>query len=167
MPRLSELFLRSAFRFGADRAINLPTVFDLAGLVIPAGTDWSGLGYSMGQFSPGSWASYIPYKLFIEVAEPVVDEVRLTVDDKQDYSVSQTLTSARLFAGDRWSLIPFADSPTDLLTGDGAGNPLTGEGHTAVLPELADTLYVNIVTPNGPTTEDITVVSASATFLLN
>lgn len=167
MPRLSELFQRSAFRYGVDRSVKLPTVFDVGELLIPAGTDWSEFGYSLGRLSPISWGNFIPYKLFIEVAEPVVDQVRLTVDDNPNYSVSQSLTSARLLAGDRWSMIPLSDSPTDLLTGDGAGNVLTGGGHTAALPELAETLYVSIVTPAGPTTEDITVIGAHAEFLLN
>src|SRR5213080_4315216 len=86
----------------AVRAGGGAQVFEVADLLIPAGTDWSALGHSLGSFVAPT-ASLLIFKLYLEVDAPTSD-LFLDISDSPDYSVSSTPVELHVDAGDASAL---------------------------------------------------------------
>lgn len=162
MPRLSDIFHRSAFRVGADRSKELSgdaltaEVFEVTDLFIPAGTDWSA-GHVIGSFTVDGWiGGVISQSLQVDAvpadtlvwtaASPIaflasVGAMRVGNSFGQSFVEAQTMGFARAFSEDE-------------------------------TPSESYTIQVGFVTADGadpntpaPTTADITVVHARIAFL--
>jgi hypothetical protein len=164
-------------------------VFEVSDLLIPSGTDWSGLGHALGSFEVDVAAGHA-FKVFLEVDAPVgADDIFVTISDDPDYSQASAMTEVHVTgASDVWNL-------ANNLFIYGVENGLLGAGPTAALADIQAlgwyselgtyfrtsnsggsrathvsaggpvTVYADLHT-SGPTAADITVVRARAAFLV-
>lgn len=82
MPKLRDIVWRSALRSrAADLDVLSPQVFEVTDLLIPAGTDWSTVPHTIGEFTWPVGRAFI-LALSLEAASPPAagDEILIEVD---------------------------------------------------------------------------------------
>lgn len=167
MTRLSEIFLRSAFRSGADRSLELSSgsaesgsaaqVFEVTDLLIPAGTDWSE-GHEIGSFTVDAWIGGV-MSSFLQVDGIPADTLRwIAASPITEISSIGVIGVSNLWGNS------FADGQS-LCFPRGFSVDET--------PAASYTISVGFTTADGadpgtpaPTTADITVVRARFAFLI-
>lgn len=149
--RLKDLVYRSAVRRGAGETelAAPPQVFEVTNLFVPAGTNWLNAMHVIGSVPVGEW-NCVTYGVgwTLAVNDALGDLVIGIAYDPANPGTSP-VDSWTASSGSGWNAGAVIDVARNM---------------TGVEGDL--TFYVGFWTPNGATSQDITVVSARAAFMV-
>lgn len=158
--KLKKIFYLGEFRRHSYGELELldRTVFEVTDLTIPAGTDWSSVPYSLGDFTwPENTALVYNFSLELRASPTGDDQIVIEVDDENTNAIGARYRTFSSAMGGRVAQSVggvTGDSPTSV--------PFDADAESA-----GQVLYPHIWTPAGPPlVHALHVVRAHASFLV-